>query len=384
MSGSPGRAAGRLRACLLALLLPAAASAEPHWEPFVEPYGQLFPALLLATATVDSPAVPASGKIIGDPEGLIGVELREAEPGSRYELLLQVPGLAKPARIRGRLPRSDVGPITLLPRIGWDYAALARVEQARPLVLSFELSLDGVSLGERQQRVRLRSVNDALYYIDEPGTQRDLDFNWLFAAYVNEDHPLVDEILALALASGVVEGFTGYQRGDPDQVLKQVFALWHLLYQRGIRYSSIARTANQHPRVLSQHVRFIDQTWVRTQANCVDASVLLASLLRKIDLRPALVLVPGHMFLRVDLDPRGRRQAWLETTLLGTNAATIPRSASTQQRLDAAFDNFAAALDAGQQRADQAGTRLRGKGDAEYQIIDIAAARRMGVMPIGR
>lgn len=367
----------------LALLGAAALPADLRWEPFVEPYDQLFPGLKLATATLDSGSDGEASPVLGDASGLIGVELLAPPPGARYELLVRIPGLAAESRLSGRLPKKPRARLSLVPRIAWDYSALARVNQPRPSTIEFELLVDGTSLGRRQQRVRVRSVNDALYYIDEPGSELDVDFNWLFAAYVNEDHPLIDEILAKALESGVVDGYTGYQSGDSDEVLKQVFALWHLLYQRGIRYSSITRTADAHPKVLSQHVRFVDQTWSRTQANCVDASVLLASLLRKIDLNPALVLVPGHMFLRVSLDRKGRRHAYIETTLLGANANRGTRLTG-EKLTDAAFDNFAAALDAGQARADRAGRRLRDQSSAEYQIIDIAQARALGVMPISR
>lgn len=42
-----------------------------------------------------------------------------------------------------------------------------------------------------------------------------------------------------------------------------------------------------------------------SQANCVDGRVLFASILRKIDIAPALVLIPGHMFLAFQLDQEG-------------------------------------------------------------------------------
>src|SRR6185503_5020189 len=71
--------------------------------------------------------------------------------------------------------------------------------------------------------------------------------------------------------------------------------------------------------VNSQHVRMIDESINNAQANCVDGSVLLASLLRKIGIEPMLVMVPGHCYLAFHLDEEGKEVAALETTLLGSS-----------------------------------------------------------------
>jgi hypothetical protein len=304
---------------------------------------------------------------------------------------VRVPGLARDSRLNGTIPGADDG-VALAPTLVWDYAALAAIRQSRPATIEFELSVDSKPLGTRVQRVRVRSVNDALYYIDEEDDEQDLDFNWLFAAYVNEDHPAVDGILKDALDSGVVDSFSGYQDEDPDVVLKQVYAIWHVLQQRGIRYSSITRTANEHANVLSQHVRFIDESLAMTQANCADGSVLMASVLRKIDIAPVLVLVPGHMFLGFALDEEGEEMAYLETTMLGDTTPTGRRATAAIKRrstalgvdIDASLASFEAALAEGQRQVDEAGEAFGDDEDPDHQMIDIQAAREYGVMPIAR
>ncbi len=368
------------------------ASAEPQWEPFVEPYNQVFPSLEIATATMTVDPEEADPATLGDQQGLVGVELTGARPGARFELVVRVPGLARDSRLDGSIPRA-ADSVTLAPTLVWDYAALAAIRQSRPATIEFELSVDGQSLGSRVQRVRVRSVNDALYFIDEDNDDQDLDFNWLFAAYVNEDHPAVDGILKEALDAGVIDSFSGYQEQDPNAVLKQVYAIWHVLQQRGIRYSNITRTANEHANVLSQHVRFIDESLAMTQANCVDGSVLMASVLRKIDIAPVLVLVPGHMLLGFALDAEGNEMAYLETTMLGDAvspqgkrkaAALKSRSTSLGVEIDASLASFEQALAEGQRQVDEAGDAFDDHNDAEHQMIDIQLAREYGVMPIAR
>lgn len=371
-----------LPALWLALL--GADAAALAWEPFVEPDGQIFPSLVLATATMPTDPAAEDPAVIGDQQGLIGVALEGAPAGARFELIVRVPGWARDSRLSGSIPM-HAGELVLAPTIAWDYARLAGNRQPRPATVEFELRLAGTAPEARTLRARLRSVNDALYFIDGADAAGDLDFNWLFAAYVNEDHPAVEEILKQALDAGVVDAFSGYQSGDRDGVLQQVHAVWHVLQQRGIRYSSITRTASEDSSVRSQHVRFIDESLAMTQANCVDGSVLIASVLRKIDLSPALVLVPGHMLLGVALDAQGREWAWLETTLLGAASRSADaRGARLAAAVDASLASFEAALAEGQRKVDAAAGRFDDPHQFDYQLIDIQAARELGVMPIAR
>ena len=147
----------------------------------------------------------------------------------------------------------------------------------------------------------------------------------MFAAYVNEQHPFVDTVARESLDSNIVESFTGYQSGDPSEVYRQVYAVWHALSSRDLRYSNITTSVAQNRMVGSQHVRLIDQSINNAQANCVDGSVLMASLLRKIDIEPVLVLVPGHCYLAFALDDKGKVFVGLETTLLGASLDDAPK-----------------------------------------------------------
>src|SRR5262249_43106392 len=103
-----------------------------------------------------------------------------------------------------------------------------------------------------------------------------------------------------------------------EEVYRQVYALWHALSKRDVRYSSITTSAAESETVGSQHVRLLEESINNGQANCVDGSVLMASLLRKIGVEPMLVMVPGHCFLPFWLDAEGKELAALETTLIGS------------------------------------------------------------------
>jgi hypothetical protein len=346
------------------------AAAPPQWKPIVSPASQLFPALLIATANLRAD-VPGGAEVLGDPHGMVGVAVAATRDDQHARISVDAPGLGRPSSIEVVLPRAGTW-YQVYPTMQWDYARLHAVRRAAPGTLEFAVELDGHAPARKAQRVRVRAVNEAPYSIDAGGERTDL--SWMFAAYVDEEHPLVQRILGEALASGAVDRFDGYQSGDPEQVYRQVFAIWQVLARRGIRYSSIARTSLTDRAVLSQYVRFLDESWENRQANCVDGSVLLASVLRRIDLDPQLVLVPGHMFLAFALDAEGTQYAYLETTRLG--------AAGARASAGALLGNFESAVEEGLVRYEQGAARFGRADSPEYRIIDVGAARRQGVAPI--
>ena len=60
-----------------------------------------------------------------------------------------------------------------------------------------------------------------------------------------------------------------------------------------------------------------DDALESSQINCVDGSVLFASLLRAINIEPILVRTPGHMFVGYYTDNSHKDMNFLETTMIG-------------------------------------------------------------------
>ena len=122
--------------------------------------------------------------------------------------------------------------------------------------------------------------------------------------------------------------------------------------------------------------------------NCVDGSVLLASVLQRIGLRTFIVLVPGHAFVGFYADPDAQRAMYLETTLLGAKVPTpLKTPAFARGLLDvpqrrASLATFTAALAAGAARHAQVAAKLDGRHRPDYAVIDISAARAFGIRPI--
>ena len=82
-------------------------------------------------------------------------------------------------------------------------------------------------------------------------------------------------------------------------------------------YSSVSNTSLSSNVVFSQRVRTFDDALDSSQINCVDGSVLFASLLRSINIDPILVRTPGHMFVGYYTDNSHKDMNFLETTMIG-------------------------------------------------------------------
>ncbi len=385
-----------------------------EWEPFIDPERQIFPSLLLASATLKDPLrdedtaqkaentkqkklPPADHarpddfpEIMGDENGLAGVVIASPSDGAhaRVEIkenaLMADSVLEADLPIKGRLYR-------LAPRMNYKYDALNRVRQSQPVNVTFSVQVDGKNLGDRFVTARVHPINDCPYAYQNPDDEKDyVDIAWMFAAYVNEDHPAIPGLLKEAQATGVVDGFDAYQSRDPGTILLQVFAVWEALRQHNIRYSDIGTTTDESTSLYSLHVRFIEEALSESHANCVDASTLLASVLRRMGIDTFLVMEPGHMFLGIYLDADGKQSACLETTMLGdpdpekyTENRALAKSATRAVKKLKGWRCFNQALDSATREFNKHRRRFDRENDPEYEVVDITAARREGIAPIG-
>lgn len=370
---------GLLAAC-------AACAAEPDWSVRVTPFDQVYPALELSQARRDG-AAPAGRRefAFGEGSGLVAVRVRSRHAGERVSLTVDAPGLDAPARVEGvmRVPGRDY---ELRPPLAWNPARLRGTYVPSRVELRFTLQRDDAPADARMLSVSLRPLSEALYYVRDG--HDTVDLSWIFAAYVDEGDAVVDAVLDSAIKSGIVETFDGYAAGSADGVYRQVWAVWQALAAHGIRYSAADPGIARGPRVFSQRVRLLEQSWSDRAATCIDGSVLIASALQHIGLRPFLVLVPGHAFVGFHLDAAGDRAAYLETTVLGATPPPLPTlpafasdfSPDAAARLDIA--RFSAALTLGRRRYNQAAARFDARHRPDYALIDIGAARAFGIEPI--
>jgi hypothetical protein len=386
----PGKyLASGLRAFLISASLILPAAAEVEWDPEIYPDSQIFPSLVIGTATVrpeNEVFAMWDGNHIGDVQGIVGASAEGIPAGSKVALEVRENDLMRASRVEGTAESDDM--LTIYPKISWKYDKLSNVRQVVPVDVTMELKVNGESLGEKTVTATLRTVNDCLFGVTEAGDDESFsDYSWLFAAYVNENHPWVDQTLKEALDTDLVSSFDGYQSGDPEAVLMQVFSIWNVMQRKGLRYSNVTTTGAESESVHSQHVRLFEESVKAAQANCVDGSVLLAAILRKIGLDPHLVTVPGHMFLAFSLDDE--TMVGLETTMMGAadldevdekRLRSFLKFDPEEKRNEESWATFEAALDTGTQALLEAAEKF--DEDPDYMLIDVASARNLGILPI--
>jgi hypothetical protein len=365
--------------CLL-LLRTSALAAEPDWNARVAPFRQVYPALELAQAR-RSNAPTATDHVLGSGSGLVAVRVRAHHAGERVVLGIAVPELGPAQRFGATLEQADID-YELHPPLAWDAASLHALQTAMATHMNFTLQRDDGATEEREVAISLRPLDEALYFVRDRNDSVDLA--WMFAAYVNENDPVVDAILAQARDSGLF----GDAAGDSGTAYRQAWAIWNVLSEHGIRYSNADPAIERGPHVFSQRVRFLAATWADASANCVDGSVLIASVLQRAGLRSFLVLVPGHAFVGFYTDADAQHAVYLETTLLGARVdmpAKPPAFAAgvvlTPQRRST-LASFNAALVAGAAHHARVATKLDGHHRPDYAVIDISAARALGIRPI--
>jgi hypothetical protein len=226
----------------------------------------------------------------------------------------------------GYLNCDEIGSTKIfMPRIAWNYKALTQHQTSAPLNVYFRLT--DPNTGNKVQKlvnINLRSINDCMTRYNGK------NYHYLFTSYINEDHPEIDKILKQMLDTKMIEAVLGYQWG-PSFVDLQVAALWRVLHDRGFQYSSITDNSgyNDSKGLFSQTVRTFDNSLKTNQANCVDGTVVFASVLKRIGLRPVMVTVPGHCFLGYyGSDTTTTDIRFLETTMIANKTFIAnPKSA---------------------------------------------------------
>lgn len=295
-------------------------------RPFADDYelvdqlgGNLFPSAILSVATTNTQVIPPmSGEYVGNPKSCVAIKLKSGRANTVVRIeLAETPFYARSVSTFV-LPKEHTEYI-IYPDILWRYNALRDNEQAEPISVVSNVEVDGKDLGKKVRTFSVRSINECLLGFNKQlpdGRTRYVSTRLFYAAYVNEENPLIDKVLREALNTRIVRRFLGYQ-STPEMVEKQVYALWYVLQKRNFKYSSVSYSSLSSNVVYAQRVRTFEDALNSSQINCVDGSVLFASLLRAINITPVLVQMPGHMFVGYYTDSAKKNLTFLETTMIG-------------------------------------------------------------------
>lgn len=366
--------------------------ANTEFEISDELSGNIFPSVILSTAATDRPLVqPVDTPYVGGPKSCFSIKLRSRSRGTRVRIEVAQTPFFSASVSEFILPRARTL-YTVYPDVVWNYEALRTLSQAEPVSVVVEVMMNGENLGRKARTFSMRSLNECLlgYMTSGEKGSRFVSTKQLFSAYVNEESPLIDQMLRQALDTRVVKSFTGYQLGDSAKVCLQVYALWHMLQKRHLQYSSVAYSSLSSNVVYSQRVRTLSDAVASAQVNCVDGSVLFASLLRAINIDPVLVRVPGHMFVGFYTDAKHKNCNFLETTMIGNvnlddyfpqehlDSTMVGMSQGEISRL-----TFEKSMEYARKKFLLHSKKVRSNSSG-YMYLEITKALRRRIQPIGR
>jgi len=119
------------------------------------------------------------------------------------------------------------------------------------------------------------------------------------ASFVMPNLAAINEIVVKAAEVKKQEtgdsSFTGYLSNNPEEVLRQVAAIFKTLHNEGIIYRYVPASFEE----IGQRITLPDQVLKSKIGNCIELTLLMASALESIGLNPIIVLIHGHAFLGV-------------------------------------------------------------------------------------
>jgi hypothetical protein len=206
-------------------------------------------------------------------------------------------------------------------------SAVATLNEIQPATLRVTVEQTAPAertLYDRTERIQLHARDTALLAV-EASDGSVVDLTDYLAAWVTPRHLAIERLLRRAAERHPDQQFVGYQGASTlaegaGVVRAQARAIFAALKEDvDLTYINSPLNLGKQRGQVTQRVRLPGQSLAAGgSANCIDGTVLFASLLELAAIDPLIVVVPGHAFLgwRVwrDVD----RYEFLETTLIGS------------------------------------------------------------------
>lgn len=184
--------------------------------------------------------------------------------------------------------------------------------------------------------VWLLARNAAPLSVADPVNGARVDLTPYLGAFVTPNAPSVMSFLSKVAARHPDRRLVGYQ-GSAAATRPQVAALYAALgADAQVTYVNSVIAFDPEEGSASQRVRLPRESLADGQANCLDGTLLYASLLEAMSLRPAIVLVPGHSLVAWETWPESGEWQHLETTK--TNAVPFETACQLGERVAARFN----------------------------------------------
>ncbi len=246
-----------------------------------------------------------------------------------------------------RLAQGEQVRVSLLPVL--KPAAIATLNEIQPVTL--RVTVDQIasverSLYDQTKRVKLHAHDTALLAVDAPDGSV-IDLTDYLAAWVTPHHIEIEKLLRRAAEYHPSRRFVGYQGASTltqgaNIVRAQAKAIFTAL-KKDVELTYINSTLNlgKQQGQITQRVRLpSDSLAAGGSANCIDGTVLFASLLELASIDPIIVMVPGHAFLGWRIWRGVDQYEFLETTMISSEKFAIAQQAAQDQYDDVLMKGY--------------------------------------------
>jgi len=275
------------------------------------------------------------------------------------------------------VPKGEHTEVALLPTL--QLTPCMTLTEIRPATLRVTVrqfgSGDELLLLDQTYPIRLHAYDTALLGI-RTANGNIIDLTEHLCAFVTPHRPEIEGLLRRAVEYHPEHRIVGYQGTSSVEkgrfiVQEQVRAIFQALkHDAGLAYVNSPLNFGKQEGQITQRVRLPVTSLHenKSRANCLDGTVLYASLLELANLEPIIAIVPGHAFVGWRIWRGIDQYDFLETTMTGT-------------------DDFETALKAGKQQYEQArdqGYFERGLFDplGFARLIDVSACRMRHIYPL--
>jgi hypothetical protein len=261
--------------------------------------------------------------------------LEDGPPKRRVRVSSRIEGYSATATSSFELTINETHTFRHLPTLFPD--RIRDVTELTRATLSVEVEdLDGTIELLESEPVWLLARTSAPLAVMDPQTGGWQDLTRYLGAFVTPNAPSLMTFLREAARLHSEGRLVGYQ-GSRDGVASQVKALFEGLKKAEITYVNSVIDFNPQQGSNTQRVRLPRESLSDKEANCIDGTVLFASLLEGISMSPAIVLVPGHAFLAWETWRGSGEWRHLETTMIGSSSfeqacASAEQTAEAYQR----------------------------------------------------
>lgn len=322
----------------------------------------IFPSFIISRASAPN---AESMRNYGDINNCMGITVNNDNAGGTMQFEIEPVEDKYFSGVKGSISFERGKKKTYFPDIPWKFDALRNIRQSTQISVKFRLIDARGKTKEVVKKVSFRSIGECITWFNFEGKNVRTQ---LLAAYVNEENPQIDKLLKEGIEKKWVDGWIGYQ-GDKQAVYQQVLAIWKIISSKGIKYSDISQSvSNVSGSFFSQPVRSFCESIYNKQANCVEGTLVLASMLQKIGIRSSLVLVPGHCFLAYHTSERDTDDyEYVETTMIGSYSGKANDEILEKNFRDA---------------QEYARKKRNATSAADLFFIEVQAARQQNIKPI--